>query len=494
MKTVKLYQQDVYMKECKAEIVSAEKSDDGGRSTVLLEFDRTVFFPTGGGQSCDRGQVFILADGVRENSEDRTDANASEVIFEIIDVFENGDRVLHRAVPRDNAQACSISADSAVNAADTAFPVAGTRVLQKIDWEHRFDNMQRHCGEHILSGMFYREFGGVNRGFHMGYDYMTIDISLEEKPEFKTLTWEMAKHAELCANEVIWRNEPVTVHRFETREEAAEMPLRKALAIDEDISIVCVGSTENASDCVACCGTHPSSAGQIGLIKIWKIEPNKGMFRVYCEAGKRAYLDYEKKHDIITAIGNKYSAGIDDIEEKMTIAEEKNKAVRFELGNMRKIVIDSRIADIQSELVGNISSNDNERSSFDSNASTALQQSPLVIRKYSDMKPDDLMHIGKPFIGTVDKSDKSHASAAVGKSNKSGASGAADKLIVLADMNTNTVMLFSDGKHFDCGKLVKENAPIYNGKGGGRQDNARAVFPSAEYLDTFIDLLGKHLR
>ena len=333
MKTIKLYQQDVYMKECEAEIISAEKTDDGGSGAILLEFDRTVFFPTGGGQSCDRGQVFILADGARENA---------EAVFEIIDVFENGDRILHRAVPRN---------------ADAEFPAAGTRVLQKIDWERRFDNMQRHCGEHILSGMFYREFGGVNRGFHMGDDYMTIDISLEEKPEFKMLTWDMAKHAELCANEVIWRNEPVITRRFETREEAAGMPLRKALAIDEDITIVCVGSTENASDCVACCGTHPSSAGQIGLIKIWKIEPNKGMFRVYCEAGKRAYLDYEKKHDIITAIGNKYSAGIDDLEDKMAASEEKNKALRFELGAMRKIVIDSRIADIQNELTGNISSN-----------------------------------------------------------------------------------------------------------------------------------------
>lgn len=446
MKTVKLYQQDVYMKECEAEIVSAEKRDDGGRCTVLLEFDRTVFFPTGGGQSCDRGQVFILANDTDVNADQNADASVSEhpasgTVFEITDVFEDGDRVLHRAVPHNNN----------AQAGNTEFPTAGTRVLQKIDWARRFDNMQRHCGEHILSGMFYREFGGVNRGFHMGDDYMTIDISLEEKPEFKTLTWEMAKHAELCANEVIWRNEPVTVRRFETRAKAAEMPLRKALAIDEDITIVCVGSPENASDCVACCGTHPSSTGQIGIIKIWKVEPNKGMFRVYCEAGKRAYLDYEKKHDIITAIGNKYSAGIDDIEEKMTIAEEKNKAVRFELGNMRKIVIDSRIADIQSEISKN-------------------GASPLIVRRYSDMKPDDLMHIGKPFIGAL------------------------DKLIVLADMNTNTVMLFSDGKHFDCGKLVKDNAPIYNGKGGGRQDNARAVFPNTEYLDTFIDLLRKHLR
>ena len=176
------------------------------------------------------------------------------------------------------------------------------------------------------------------------------------------------------------------------------------------------------------------------------------MFRIYCEAGRRAYLDYEKKHDIITAIENKYSAGTDDLEEKMAIADEKAKAVRMELAAMRKIVIGSRTADIE-----------NERQQDG-------HSSPLIVRRYNDIKPDDLLHIGKPFIGSI------------------------GKLLVLADTNSNTVMLFSDGKRFDCGRLIKENAPIYNGKGGGRADNARAIFPNAEYLETFIDLLDKHLR
>lgn len=464
MKTERLYQKDVYMKECRAEIISCEYKDDA----VLLEFDKTIFFPTGGGQSCDKGHICIIGEETAGANDSESMKNTvSATRFEITDVFESESRILHKVIKHQNTESVLCRTSDRENTSESegiaqslSQLTPGTCVLLQIDWAHRFDNMQRHCGEHILSGMFYREFGGVNRGFHMGDDYMTIDISLEENPDFKVLTWDMAKQAELAANEVIWDNEPVVTRRFQTREEAAKLPLRKVLAIDEDITIVCVGNPENASDCVACCGTHPSSAGQIGLIKIWKVEPNKGMFRVYCEAGRRAYLDYEKKHDIITAVSSKYSAGIDDLENKIAIAEEKTKSLRFELGAMRKIVIDSRIEDIKKEL------------SLISSAPSAAGsiESPLIIRRYSDMKPDDLMHIGKPFIGSI------------------------EKLLIAADLNTNTVMLFSDGKHFDCGRLIKENAHIYNGKGGGRADNARAVFPSTEYLNTFIDLLGKHLR
>ena len=252
MSTIKLYQQDVYLKECEAVILELQED------RVVL--DRTIFFPTGGGQSCDLG--FLGGQ-------------------EVLDVSEKDGLIYHQV-----RSAASLK--------------EGSRILCRIDWDRRFDNMQRHCGEHILSGICYREFGGINRGFHMGEDYMTIDISLEEDPSITEITWEMAKRAELFANQVIWSDAPVTVRRFQTRQEAEQLPLRKALAIDEEISIVCVGDIRNAADCVACCGTHPSSAGQVGLVKIYKIEHYKGMFRIYFEAGKRALLDYDKKHDRIT--------------------------------------------------------------------------------------------------------------------------------------------------------------------------------------------------
>ena len=402
MSTVKLYQQDVYMKECTAAVTAAEKD--------LVQLDRTVFFPTGGGQSCDIGYIGG---------------------HEVIEVFEEGDEVFHRLAGENTL-------------------TAGQQVECSIDWERRFDNMQRHCGEHILSGICFREFGGINRGFHMGDDYMTIDISLEEDPSVTEITWDMAKHAELCTNEVIWSNAPVTVCRFETREEAEKMPLRKKLAIDEEISIVCVGDINNAADCVACCGTHPSTAGQVGLVKIYKVEKNKGMFRIYFEAGKRALLDYDMKHDLLTTLGNRYSAGVDDLLSKMDARREKDKAIKNELHILRQSVIETRIADIRAAL-------------------EAASDDDILVYEYSDMKTDDLLNIGRPVMNDV------------------------KKLLLIISPQDNTLLLFSDGT-VECGKLVKENASIYNGKGGGNATSARAIFPKREGLDTFIDLLRKHLK
>ena len=402
MSTIRLYQQDVYMKECTSTITSVNGN--------VIQLDQTVFFPTGGGQSCDLGTIGGM---------------------EVVEVFEEGDEVFHRL-------------------AEGSAPEAGQQVSCEIDWARRFDNMQRHCGEHILSGIFFREFGGINRGFHMGDDYMTIDISLEEDPSITEITWEMAKHAELCTNEVIWSNAPVTVCRFETREEAEKMPLRKKLAIDEEISIVCVGDINNAADCVACCGTHPATAGQVGLVKLYKVEKNKGMFRIYFEAGKRALLDYDKKHDLLTVLGNRYSAGPDDLLNKMDARKEKDQAIKNELHVLRQSVIESRVASIREDLA-------------------AAGPDDILVYEFGDMKTDDLLNIGRPVMDEV------------------------KKLLLIISPQDNTLLLFSDGT-VECGKLVKENASIYNGKGGGSKNNARAIFPKREGLDTFIDLLHKHLK
>ena len=179
---------------------------------------------------------------------------------------------------------------------------------------------------------------------------MTVDISLEENPDFKTLTWEMAKHAELCTNEAIWTNAPVITRHFDTKAEAAQLPLRKALAIEKDITIVCVGAVENPSDCVACCGTHPSTAGQVGMVKIFKVEPNKGMFRVYFEAGRRAFLKYQEEMDVLTALCNKLSAGTEDVLNKYESAQEKNKESRTQLHLLKKEVLAREAAAIQAQI------------------------------------------------------------------------------------------------------------------------------------------------
>ena len=239
------------------------------------------------------------------------------------------------------------------------------------------------------------------------------------------------------------------MRRFKTREEAEKMPLRKKLAIDEEISIVCVGDINNAADCVACCGTHPSTAGQVGLVKLYKVEKNKGMFRIYFEAGKRALLDYDKKHDLLTVLGNRYSASADDLLEKMDARKEKDKAIKNELTVLRQSVIESRVSDIRKDL--------------------KAADGEVLIYEFGDMKTDDLLNIGRPVMQEV------------------------KKLLLIISTNDNTLLLFSDGT-VNCGKLVKENASIYNGKGGGNATSARAIFPKREGLDTYIQLFINHLR
>ena len=410
MKTKRLFKEDVYMREAEALITSAAETEDG---RTAVTFDRTVFFPTGGGQSCDRG----TAAG-----------------FNVVDVYE--DEKLDDIVHILDCTPAELEAAAA----------SGEPVKLVLDWDHRFDNMQRHCGEHILSGMFFREYGGVNRGFHMGEQYMTIDISLEAMPQFTSITWEMAKHAEECANEAIWQNQPVITRHFDTKKEAENLPLRKALALEKDITIVCVGYTENPADCVACCGTHPSAAGQVGLIKIFKVESNKGMFRIYFEAGKRAFLRYQNELDTLTALAGSLSAGTDDVLSKYHAQVEKNKEARNQLHFLKKEVI----AREASEIAEALKKGEN-------------------IRRYHILSLDDLNTLARELSPNV------------------------DKIAFLVHEPSFTVFLVSDGS-VDCGRLVKENASIYGGKGGGSKTSARAIFTKKEYVDTFIDLIEKHLR
>lgn len=404
MNTVKLYQQNVYLKEFDAKITSISKDGED----IVVTLDQTAFFPTGGGQSCDMGYI---------NQ------------FEVTDVYEQEGQIYHRLK------------------SDSEAPAAGDTVSCRIDWSRRFDNMQRHCGEHILSGMFYREYGGVNRGFHMGDEYMTIDISLEENPDYNEVTWEMAQHAELCTNEAIWADAPVITRHFDKREDAQDLPLRKALAFDEDITIVCVGSVDNPSDCVACCGTHPASAGQVGLVKIYKVEPNKGMYRIYFEAGKRALLDYDRKHNILTELGSRYSAGTNDLMDKISTHEQKQKELRADFFALRQTVIRNKAEEISDEI------NDGGVHTY----------------SFPEFKTDDLRNLAKHL-------------------NFAGC-----RLAIFCDEHTLTALVYSNGK-VDCGKLIKDNAPVFGGKGGGRADNAQAKFDSFENMRLFADAAEKLLR
>lgn len=403
MNTERIYRDDVYVKEFDAKVISAEKKDD---ETIVI-LDRTAFFPEGGGQSSDIGTMGE---------------------FEVHHVSEDADYIYHHLDP-----SCSLK--------------EGDEIHCSIDWERRFDNMQRHCGEHILTGVIYREYKGVNRGFHMGDEYMTIDISMEEDPEFTELTWDMAIRAEQLANEVIWENVPMVTMHFDTLEEADKIPVRKKVVVENDITLVGIGTPDAGWGCCACCGTHPSLTGQVGLVKVFKVEPNKGMFRVYFEAGKRAMADYTKRFEIISELGMKYSAGVDDLLDKMKAQEDKQKELRSQFNALKQSVIAQKAESLKDEI------GDGEVHAY----------------SFDDLSIDDIRNMAKK----MDFADS--------------------KLVIFMDKATNTCLLFSNGKA-DCGKLIKDNASVFGGKGGGRKDNAQAKFANEESMAIFADALEKILR
>ena len=239
--TQKYYEADAYRREADAVILAAEPDGRGGGKLAL---DGTVFYPEGGGQPADHGTL-TLPDGAR---------------LTVTDVHEQGGVIWHRvdALP------------------DTA--ATGTAVAGRIDWAWRFDKMQQHTGEHILSGILHQMFGAENVGFHIGSDAVRMDTSVP-------ISAEGLREAELAANRIVWQNVPVLI-TYPTREELARMTYRSKKEIEGQVRIV----TIPGADVCACCGTHTAATGAVGQIKILAAENYKGGVRLSIVCGERALL------------------------------------------------------------------------------------------------------------------------------------------------------------------------------------------------------------
>ena len=240
METKKLYYDDVYCRAFTARVTGCVQE----KKTWLVTLDQTAFYPEGGGQPADHGTL-TLPDGAR---------------LTVTDVHEQGGVIWHRvdALP------------------DTAAP--GTAVTGRIDWAWRFDKMQQHTGEHILSGILHQMFGAENVGFHIGSDAVRMDTSVP-------VSAEGLREAELAANRIVWQNVPVLI-TYPTREELARMTYRSKKEIEGQVRIV----TIPGADVCACCGTHTAATGAVGQIKILAAENYKGGVRLSIVCGERALL------------------------------------------------------------------------------------------------------------------------------------------------------------------------------------------------------------
>ena len=277
MDTVKLYYENAYTQDFTAVVQSCEAVKNGFAVTL----DRTAFYPEGGGQPADHGTL----------GEAR-----------VLDVHEKDGVVTHLC--------------------DRALSV-GAEVGGHIDWARRFDHMQQHSGEHIISGLLCSTFHCDNVGFHMGADVVTIDYNAP-------ITWEQALEVERRANAYIWADHPIRIW-YPSVEELAALPYRSKKELTGAVRI-----TEfPGADRCACCGTHVSSSGQVGLLKLLSCQKFRDGVRLELLCGQRA-LDclaagWEQARQIGQALSVKPQSAFSAVsrlqEELLTL---KEKAARLE--------------------------------------------------------------------------------------------------------------------------------------------------------------------
>ena len=231
METEKLYYSDPFLREFSATVLSCEEEKSGFK--VVL--DRTAFYPEGGGQPADHGQLGGVA---------------------VTDVHEKGGVIFHT---------CEQEVE------------IGKTVECAIDWERRFDHMQQHSGEHICSGMICGKFHCDNVGFHMGADMVTIDFNAE-------IGWDALLEIEQRANRYIYENHPIDI-QFHRGEELAALEYRSKKELEGDVRIVAFPG----ADCCACCGTHVLTSGQVGLVKFFSCQRFREGVRIEMLCGERAF-------------------------------------------------------------------------------------------------------------------------------------------------------------------------------------------------------------
>lgn len=279
--TEKLYYRDCHLAQFRASVTGCTPTEKG----YLVTLDATAFYPEGGGQACDLGTL----GGVR-----------------VLDVQERDGEILHLC--------------------DGALQV-GDQVDGAIDDARRFDLMQQHTGEHIVSGIIHRRFGYHNTGFHMGADVTTIDFD-------GIIPVEALAEIEAEANGALWKNLPVRCW-YPSPEELPTVSYRTKRALPWPVRIVEIPGY----DCCACCGVHTAATGEVGLIKLFSAVGFRGGTRMELACGRRALdmlnLAFAQNTQVSQAFSAKWT-------ETGTAAAKMNEALAAEkyraIGLQRRLI------------------------------------------------------------------------------------------------------------------------------------------------------------
>lgn len=384
METQKLYYDDPFLREFPAEVLSCEPAGDAWK--VIL--DQTAFYPEGGGQPADHGVLKTPKGEVP-----------------VTDVHERDGAVIHTC----------------------AAPVEpGAVVTGVLDWDRRFDHMQQHSGEHIISGILCRLYHCDNVGFHLGAEAVTIDYNA-------CLSWEQALAAERLANEAVWADREVEIS-YPSPEELAALEYRSKKELTGRVRIV---EFPEADRC-ACCGTHVERAGQVGLVKVLSCQKFREGVRIEILCGARALEYLGGTYDQARAAGQRLSVKPLEIQGAVERLEDELSAAK------------ARIAGL-------------EQTAFAAIAAGEAGKGDVVLFQ-SPMRPDSLRRLAD----AVGKSCGGLAAVFSGEGEK-----------------WSYALVRADGA--DVAPLVKELNQALHGRGGGRNGFAQgSVAAGREAVEEFF--------
>ncbi len=400
----KLYYTNPYLTKWESSVEDVIEKDN--RYYVVLS--KTAFYPEGGGQPSDFGTI----DGVKLLG--LTEENG--VIYHILP-----------APPKSSTVSC------------------------ELDFNRRFDLMQQHSGQHLLSAVFFNLYNGKTSSFHLGEDYISIDISLND------VSSELIRSVEEKANQYIYKNLEVKTFII-TPEEIDKYPLRKLPTTKEDIRIVEIQDV----DFSPCCGTHVTRTGEIGIIKIIKHEKYKGITRIYFKCGIRGLQDFQTKNDIILSLSKQFSASENEILSRAgALSQDLDAAIKAIKDSNEKLAYYEAM-----DIIKDCNLADEQCTPQQSGQLTKASSCNKIARSFTDKSFGDIQLLSKHILSQ------------------------GSYILILATSSDNKILFTHDGSfEVNCGKIFKENLSSFNGKGGGSDKQAQGGFQTADYMNRFVEFL-----
>jgi alanyl-tRNA synthetase len=399
-KTERLYYADPYLREFEARVVETRPDQRG----TLVYLDRSAFYPESGGQPADRGTFAGIP---------------------VLDVFDEGD-----AVP--------VLVDRAPD---------GESVTGVIDWTRRFDHMQQHTGQHILSAAFEHLGRYKTVSFHLGTDVSTIDL------DSGRLSRREMDLAEDTANQIVFEDREVQI-LFRSADEAGRMDLRKPKGREGEVRLIQV---ENF-DLSACGGTHVRRTGAVGLIAVRKFERAKGNTRVEFVCGGRALKSARRDFLTLSEAGRLLSSALDQVPEMLGKQANELRAASRE---REKLI--ARVAEYRARELAAAAPERNGRRIV----RALFQGEELLEAKLVAQAIGKLASAGIPLVALI---------AARGVPDASGA-------------NAGGTLFFSQtpGGSADLNAILKNTVAAFGGRGGGTRDFAQGGGVSGGGLEAALD-------